>query len=147
PEPAIAELERNFTLIRIPDSGDERARLLLSHGQSIRAIAGSGKGKVDVALLAALPNLELISVTSAGLDAIDTAEAARRSAPIFNTSTVLADDVADLALWLVLGTTRQLVGADRYVRSGMWSKGPYPLGRTIAGMRIGILGLGHIGKA
>lgn len=148
PPPAEAALRRHFTLLRIPEGEAERQAFLASHGEEVRGIAGSGKGKVDAGLLAALPRLEIISVTSAGLDAIDTEAVARRAIPIFNTSTVLADDVADLALWLILGTTRSLVQADRFIRSGDWPREQYyPLGRTIAGMKIGILGLGHIGKA
>lgn len=148
PPPAEAALRRRFTLLRLPEAGPERQALLADYGDKARGIAGSGKGKVDAELLAALPKLEIISVTSAGLDAIDTGAAARRAIPIFNTSTVLADDVADLALWLVLGTTRNLVGADRFVRDGGWLHNQqFPLGQTIAGRRIGILGLGHIGKA
>lgn len=148
PPAAEAALKTQFTLLRIPAGGPERETFLAEHGPAVRGIAGSGKGKVDEALLAALPGLEIISVTSAGLDAIDTEAVARRGIPIFNTSAVLADDVADIALWLVLGTTRRLVEADRFVRRGEWSEtNYYPLGKTIAGMKVGILGLGHIGKA
>lgn len=148
PQAAEAALGRRFTLVPLPEDGAERQAVLAQYGEKARAIAGSGKGKVDTELLAALPRLEIISVTSAGLDAIDTEAVAARGIPIFNTSTVLADDVADLALWLVLGTTRNLNNADRFVREGGWlTTHQFPLGKTITGMRIGILGLGHIGKA
>ncbi len=147
-EPAEAALKQRFELIRIPTDAAERDALLAGPGRRARALAGAGKGRVDAAMLAALPDLEIISVTSAGLDAIDTEAAAKRGIPIFNTSTILANDVADLALWLVLGTTRSLVAADRFVRQGRWESDPaYPVGKTISDMKIGILGLGHIGKA
>ena len=148
PAQAEAALRARFELVRIPDDAAARQTLLADRGGTVRALAGSGKGRVDRALLAALPQLEIISVTSAGLDAIDTVAVGARGIPIFNTSSILADDVADLALWLVLATTRSLVAADRFVRQGRWSKdAQFPLGKTIAGMKIGILGLGHIGKA
>lgn len=148
PQPAEEELKRLFNLMRVPEAGDAREVFLNEFGDKARAIAGTGKGRVDAELLARLPNLEVISVSSAGLDAIDTDAAAARSIPIFNTSSILADDVADLALWLILGTTRNLVRADNFVRNAEWTKeNYYPLGRTIHGMKIGILGLGHIGKA
>lgn len=147
PKPAEDSLHACCTLLRLPDRGPDRAALLNRHAPQVRALAGTGKGKVDSALLDALPNLELISVTSAGLDGIDTEAAASRAIPIFSTSHILAGDVADLALWLILGTTRRLLEADRFVRRGAWTRAtPFPTGRTIAGMRVGILGLGHIGK-
>lgn len=148
PPPAEDMLRRRFELVRLPKDDDERHALLGDIAPKVRAIAGTGKGRVDANLIAALPLLEIISVTSAGLDGIDTAAAAARDIPIYNTSHILADDVADLALWLILGTTRRLVQADRFIRSGEWPKeNYYPLGRTITGMKVGILGLGHIGKA
>lgn len=146
--PAEEMLRSRFDLVRLPKQDEERHALLADIAPRVRGIAGTGKGRVDAALIAALPNLEIISVTSAGLDGIDTAAAAKRGIPIFNTSHILADDVADLALWLILGATRSLVQADRFIRDGAWPKEHYyPLGRAIAGMKIGILGLGHIGKA
>jgi len=147
PPEAEQVLSHRFDLVRLPADSAAYERFLLEHGVRIRATAGTGKGPIERSLLAGLPNLELISVTSAGLDGIDCDEAARRGIPIFNTSSILAGDVADLALWLIIGTTRGLVHADHFVREGQWGTGAqYPLGRTIAGMRIGILGLGHIGK-
>lgn len=147
PTPAEEHLRNHFQLVRLDNSASNRNDVLARHGEAVRAIAGSGKGKVDASLIESLPNLEIISVTSAGLDAIDVEAASRRQVPIFNTSKVLADDVADIALWLVLGTMRSLVQADRFVREGRWpSSHQYPLGKTIAGSKVGILGLGHIGK-
>jgi len=148
PAPAEHFLKNHFRLLRVPEDETARQDFLSRHGAEIRAIAGSGKGKVDAAMLAALPNLEMISVQSAGLDGIDTEATAARAIPISNTSTVLADDVADLALWLVLGTTRKLVEADAFIRRGEWTyANMYPLGKTISTLKIGIIGLGHIGKA
>jgi lactate dehydrogenase-like 2-hydroxyacid dehydrogenase len=148
PEAAVEALGRQFDVRRIPEEGAAREQFLEAYGTSVRAIAGTGKGRVDAQLLARLPSLEIISVSSAGLDAIDTDAVAARSIPIYNTSTILADDVADLALWLILGTTRSLAQADRFVRNREWRKDNYyPLGKTIHGMKIGVLGLGHIGKA
>lgn len=147
PAPAETSLRDQFNLIPLPNPAPERGALLADIGHRVRGIVGSGKGKVDNQLLSELPNLEVISVTSAGLDGIDTTAVEHRSIPIFNTSSVLANDVADLAIWLVLGATRGLVAADKFVREGDWQNSAYPLGKTIAGMNIGILGLGHIGAA
>jgi lactate dehydrogenase-like 2-hydroxyacid dehydrogenase len=60
---------------------------------------------------------------------------------------VLNDDVADLAIALMIMTARRLVASDRYVRAGRWLKeGEYPLAQRASGKRVGILGMGRIGK-
>ncbi|WEX12264.1 NAD(P)-dependent oxidoreductase [Chelativorans sp. AA-79] len=64
-----------------------------------------------------------------------------------NTSHVLADDVADLALWLTMGLVRRLCEADRFVREGARQNTSFPLTRSMRGLKTGILGLGHIGAA
>jgi lactate dehydrogenase-like 2-hydroxyacid dehydrogenase len=66
---------------------------------------------------------------------------------VTNTPGVLDDEVADLAIGLLLATVRQLPQADRYVREGTWPSGPFPLSATLRGRRIGILGMGGIGRA
>ncbi len=60
---------------------------------------------------------------------------------------MLTGEVADLALGLLIATVRQLPQVDRYLREGKWLKGPYPLTTTLRGRKVGILGLGRIGKA
>jgi lactate dehydrogenase-like 2-hydroxyacid dehydrogenase len=60
---------------------------------------------------------------------------------------VLTEDVADLAVGLVIGLLRGVAAADAYVRAGSWVSGEFPLGRKVSGRRFGILGLGQIGSA
>jgi lactate dehydrogenase-like 2-hydroxyacid dehydrogenase len=60
---------------------------------------------------------------------------------------VLNDDVADLAIALMLAWARQIARADRFVRAGGWVNGPLPLGRKVSGARLGIVGMGRIGQA
>ncbi|MBS7700111.1 MULTISPECIES: 2-hydroxyacid dehydrogenase [unclassified Chelatococcus] len=147
PDRVVAALRETFDVVRYPSSPHEQARFLQLHGEQIKAVAGTGKSAVTATLLDKLPNLEIISVTSAGLDGLDVMAAEARGIKIANTSTILANEVADLALWLLVSVARNLVPADNFVRTGLWLKGSYPLGRSVAGMKVGILGLGHIGKA
>ncbi len=114
---------------------------------AIRAIAASGESKVDAELIAQLPKLEIISVMGVGYDGIDVAAAKARGAVVTHTPNVLNDDVADLAIGLMLSAARQLPAADRYVRAGSWSKGPMPLARKMSGARLGLVGMGRIGQA
>ena len=64
-----------------------------------------------------------------------------------NTPDVLTDEVADLAVGLLIATVRQLPQVDRYLREGRWLEKAYPLTATLRGRKVGILGLGRIGKA
>lgn len=113
----------------------------------IRAIQASGESKVDAGLIAQLPALEVISVMGVGYDGIDVAAAKARNVVVTHTPDVLNDDVADLAIALMLAWSRQMTRADRFVRAGEWANGPLPLGRKFSGARLGIVGMGRIGQA
>jgi hydroxypyruvate reductase len=83
-----------------------------------------------------------------GYDGIDVAAAIERGIPVTHTPNVLNDEVADLAMGLMLSAARRIPLADRYVRAGRWAKeGPMPLARKVSGARLGIVGLGRIGQA
>jgi len=115
---------------------------------TIRAIAASGESKVPAELIAKLPKLEIISVMGVGYDGVDVAAAKARGAVVTHTPNVLNDDVADLAIGLMLSAARQLPAADRHVRSGQWAaSGPMPLARKMSGARLGLVGMGRIGQA
>jgi hydroxypyruvate reductase len=113
----------------------------------IRAIAASGESKVGAELLDRLPGLEIISVMGVGYDGIDVAAAKARKVVVTHTPNVLNDDVADLALALMLCAARTIPQADRHVREGRWPAGPMPLARKMSGARLGIVGMGRIGQA
>ena len=113
----------------------------------IRAIAASGESKVSAELIAKLPALEIISVMGVGYDGIDVAAAKTHEVVVTHTPEVLNEDVADLAIALMLAAARQLPAADRYVRAGHWAKGPPPLARKMSGARRGLVGMGRIGQA
>jgi lactate dehydrogenase-like 2-hydroxyacid dehydrogenase len=147
PEATNAGLASRFAVTRhlnppAPDalSADLKAR--------IRAIATEANRGANRALIAALPKLEVISVFGVGTDNVDLAEARERNIPVTNTPGILTDEVADLAIGLMLASARQIIFADQYVRDGSWgAKGPIPLGRSVGGKTMGVLGLGGIGRA
>jgi hypothetical protein len=82
-----------------------------------------------------------------GVDAIDLAAARERSIAVTNTPDVLTDDVADLALALILDAMRGVSAGDRYVRAGRWLQGAFPLQARMSGKRLGVVGMGRIGQA
>ncbi|HXH16761.1 MAG TPA: 2-hydroxyacid dehydrogenase [Sphingomonas sp.] len=109
-----------------------------------RAVIGGGSSVVDAALLDRLPALEIVAIHGVGYDGIDLAAAKARGVAVTTTPDVLTDDVADLAIGLMLAVQRRIVANDRAVRGGGWS---VDLARRASGRRIGIFGLGRIGKA
>jgi hydroxypyruvate reductase len=86
-------------------------------------------------------------VFGVGYDGVDIAAARERGIAVTHTPGVLSEDVADLALALMLAVARGLPSADQHVRTGKWPQGGLPLGRKVSGARLGIVGLGRIGQA
>jgi lactate dehydrogenase-like 2-hydroxyacid dehydrogenase len=113
----------------------------------IVGVAGTGEASVPGSLLAQLPQAKVVSVFGVGYDGVDVPAAIAQGIPVTHTPEVLTDDVADLAMGLVLSVGRGIVQADQFVRAGRWPAGPMPLARKVSGARLGIVGLGRIGKA
>ncbi|HQS46255.1 2-hydroxyacid dehydrogenase [Xanthobacter sp. VTT E-85241] len=126
---------------------DDFEGAIAAHGAEIRGIATRGKRKVDDALMARLPKLEIIANFGVGYDTVDAAAAAARGIVVSNTPDVLNEEVADLALGLLLATVREIPQADRFTRTGAWKNGAFPLGATLRDRTVGIVGMGRIGKA
>jgi len=106
--------------------------------------------RLDAGILShAGPQLRLIASFGAGVDHIDLATARQRGIVITNTPDVLTEDTADMTMALILAVPRRLAEGERLVRKGEW-KGWTPtfmLGRRIWGKRLGIVGMGRIGRA
>lgn len=113
----------------------------------IRGVVANGEARVPRELIAQLPALEVISVFGVGYDGVDVAAAHERGVPVTNTPEVLNDDVADLAIGLMLAVARRIPQADRFVRANEWPNGPIALSRKVTGSRLGIVGIGRIGQA
>lgn len=111
---------------------------------AVRALVGGGSMTVDAGLLDRLPRLEIVAVHGVGHDGIDKDALAARGIALAITSDVLTEDVADLAIGLWLAVERRIAANDRGVRDGRWA---VPLARRASGRRIGIYGLGAIGRA
>ena len=113
----------------------------------LRGMVATGESVVARELIARLPALEIISVLGVGYDGIDMAAARERGVCVTHTPGVSTDDIADFALALLLSAVRQVVSADRFVRRGEWTVGRFPVTRRVSGARLGIVGLGRIGRA
>jgi lactate dehydrogenase-like 2-hydroxyacid dehydrogenase len=122
--------------------------LLRKLAPRLRALAVSAPpGRIDDAFMARLPKLEIAASFGVGYDHIDAAWAGQHGIIVTHTPEVLNEEVADTTLGLLLCTVRQLPQADRFVRSGEWSKREFPHTQTLRERTVGIVGLGRIGKA
>src|SRR6185436_17522817 len=142
----LQELEETYVVHKLWLAADRDA-LLASLAERIDAVATSGTKGMDDATMAKLPKLKMISHFGVGVDSIDTDAAKRRGIMVSNTPDVLTDDVADLAIGLLIAVSRKVVAGDRYVREGKWLKGPQPLAESVQGKTLGIVGMGRIGRA
>lgn len=114
---------------------------------AVRGVAYGADDGFGGAAMDLLPGLQVIANFGVGYDAIDVEAATARGILVTNTPGVLNDDVADLAVALLLAEARRLVPAEAWLRAGHWAAGAeLPLARRFSGRRVGILGLGRIGR-
>lgn len=126
---------------------DNPQQLLDEVGPRIRGVVtGGAKGLVN-ALMDQLPALQIIAISGIGTDAVDLHHAAKRGIHVTTTPGVLTDDVADMAMGLIINTLRRLGEGERLVRDGLWGTVNLPLARKVSGNALGIVGLGQVGKA
>ena len=141
---AIGKLEADYDLHRL-DRAEDKSALVAEIGPSVRGIVTNGKA--DAELMAACPNLEIVSSFGVGYDGVDVGYAGENGIVVCNTPDVLNDEVANTAIILLLAVFRKIVAYDKYVRAGRWlAEGDPPLTRSVSGKQIGIVGLGRIGK-
>lgn len=146
PPNVIPQLEESFTVHLLPPTQADAEQVLHQVAGRIRGIATNAVQAPPVAMLQALPALEVVASSGIGSDALNLDFARDAGIQVATTPDVLTDDVADAAIMLMLATSRRMVIADRNVRQGRWLKG-LGLGHRVTGKRLGILGLGRIGKA
>jgi lactate dehydrogenase-like 2-hydroxyacid dehydrogenase len=149
PEPVKARaaqaFEARFDTTDVLRTGSAIADL--AHGMD--AILTSTIERLDAATIAALPDsVRAIATFSAGYDHIDIAAARARGIKVCNTPDVLSVATAEIGMLLILGAARRVGEAERLLRAGEW-KGWSPdlmIGMQLSGKRLGILGMGSIGR-
>ncbi|PWC76309.1 2-hydroxyacid dehydrogenase [Azospirillum sp. TSH64] len=145
--PAIEQaLDAAYTVHRLSAAPD-RDRLIAEVAGRVRAVVTGGGTGVKNAVVDALPHLGIVAINGVGTDAVDLEHCRGRGVRVSNTPDVLTDDVADLAIGLMIAGSRRMMVGDRFVRAGQWPTGKLPLARKVSGKRLGVLGLGRIGEA
>lgn len=136
------QLEQRYTVHQPNDTDITQAH------ERIRAVITGGGTGLPEPWFEKLPNLGLVAINGVGTDQVDLERARARNIRVSTTPDVLTEDVADMAIALLLAVCRHVVRGDALVRDGRWANGgTLPLGRSLRGQRIGILGLGQIGRA
>lgn len=139
-------LDSTYHLHRLWEA--ESADALLDEvGPQIRGMATGYAVGAPAGLIDRLPKLEIIANFGVGYDKVDVEHARRRGIRVTNTPDVLTEDVADLAIALWLAVSRRIAASDRFVREGRWRDGAFPLAASVQRRRVGILGMGRIGRA
>jgi lactate dehydrogenase-like 2-hydroxyacid dehydrogenase len=145
-------LENGFSDQFVVHSAETRADLERLTPDTIAKMRGMAVTYHTVAAnkesLARFPKLEIIASFGVGYDHVDAAYAREHKIMVTNTPDVLTEEVADVAMGLLIATLREFVKADRYVRSGLWQTQNYPLSvGSLRDRKIGIVGMGRIGQA
>ena len=147
PDCTLTELNERFRVhhfSKLPTHDD----IPLIVATRIRAVATVTIYGIPRTLLDRLPNVEVVCVFGVGADAVDLIATRERAIPVTNTPDIVAPEVADLAIGMMLASARNIVHGDHYARSGDWGKkGPIALGRSVGNKICGIVGLGAIGTA
>ena len=125
---------------------DNPLEVLQAQGKGIEAVITGAFFGIKNEYLDFLPDVKVVSTFGVGYDSIDTQALSERGIQLGNTPDVLNDAVADTAIALLLAVVREVVRTDRYVREGRWPQGFYGLTPNVSGKKVGIVGLGSIGK-
>lgn len=144
--PTMESLDAAFTAHKVWQQPDRDA-FLASMADRVTAVSSSAWKGMDAATMDKLPKLKVIAHFGVGVDSVDVGAATARGIKVTNTPDVLTDDVADLAMALILAAVRRIPQGDRFVREGRWAKGAMALTDTVQGKTLGIVGLGRIGRA
>jgi phosphoglycerate dehydrogenase-like enzyme len=137
---AEALLERCRPLTRAADPNDPQAP------PSVRAILTRGRGRITDALMGSFPELRAIARAGAGVDNLDTAAAKRRNIPVIFAPGMSSRTVAEHTLALILDLVRRITPWANACASGRWEERERYQGGELAGLTLGILGYGNIGR-
>ena len=112
-----------------------------------QGIVVTGGFKTDKKFLKKFKNLKIVSVFGVGYDGVDLNYCKKNKIVITNTPKVLTNDVADLALGLMIALSRKINEAHNFILKKKWNNKPFDLTTSLTNKTVGIVGMGEIGKA
>ncbi|MGE5565047.1 MAG: 2-hydroxyacid dehydrogenase [Parcubacteria group bacterium] len=114
----------------------------------VRAVVHAGEFRLEPEFLASMPRLGLIACVSVGYDGVPVDWCREHGIAVTHSVGLNAEDVADVALGLMIGAWRGVVEGDRRLREGRWTHADRMRPRrSLGGKKAGVVGLGHIGEA
>src|SRR5690606_21015935 len=121
---------------------------LLKEIEDADAVFTNVSDQIDLEVFERAKKLKVVSTMAVGFDNINVQEATKRGIPVGHTPDVLSEAVAELALTLMFATARRVVEGMNFIQQNQWeSWGPYLFaGQKISGKKLGIIGMGRIGK-
>lgn len=143
-------VSRSFEMIYAPNDGlgadrSNGAAQIAKHGPDIRVVLTNGTNGITVEEIDAMPRLQIVCTVGVGYENVALAHATARGIRVCNAANTNDDCVADHAMALLLGAVRRIPTLNRFVREGIW-RDDIPRPPHVSGRRLGILGLGAIGR-
>ena len=140
PELMQAEINRRFSPTRLLDPNAAAPE------GNFQAILVRSNTKLPEALVKKIPSLRLVATCGVGYDNLPLGYLKQQGIKATNTPGVLNDAVCELAIGMMFGLLRRIPEAHEFVKSKAWSKGLFAITTTLAGKKVGILGMGRIGQ-
>jgi lactate dehydrogenase-like 2-hydroxyacid dehydrogenase len=144
-EPTVAALERDYVVHKLWRASDPAA-FIREVAPNVRVVVTNTTRGLSADEIAQFPRLELIACFGPYVELIDLPAAKARGIAVTCTPDSTAEPVADLAMGLIVAVMRRIAEADRFIRAGKWPEGVFASGREVHGKRLGIVGLGRIGR-
>ena len=122
---------------------------LIQHLQGKAGVFVTGTQPVDIALLAACPDLRAVCSLAVGYNNIDVPACTARGVLVSNAPDVLTETTADFGFALMMAAARRIAESEHFLRSGAWTKWSVDAfaGADVHGATLGVLGMGRIGQA
>ena len=122
---------------------------LIAQLQGMDGVLTTGSQRIDAALLAACPQLQICANMAVGYNNFDVAAMTAAGVQGTNAPDVLTETTADFGFALLMATARRISESEHYLRAGKWKDWRYDLfaGTEVHGSTLGIIGMGRIGQA
>jgi glyoxylate/hydroxypyruvate/2-ketogluconate reductase len=147
-EDQVAALREHFT-VHANQEDRVLGPALAAHANDAHGLLATSADPINAELIAACPQLKVISNIAVGYNNIDLAAATARGIYVTNTPDVLTETTADMGWALLMAVARHLPQSERWLRAGQWDKWALAqwLGKDVYGATLGIIGMGRIGSA
>ncbi|KAI3743949.1 hypothetical protein L1987_57021 [Smallanthus sonchifolius] len=140
------EFSKKFNFLKPWKTSIPLRQFISTHSATVKAIFCSAVSPVTAEIIRSLPELRFVLASSTGVNHIDLRECKRRGIVVANAGSTFSEDVADMAVGLLIDVVKRISAGNRLVKARVWPReGGYPLTHKLGGKRVGIVGLGTIG--